>query len=153
MLNVTLIPCYSDNYAYLLSTPGSDEVALVDGCEAAPIVAALGGRRLTAILATHHHPDHVGGNLELLFGTLLEGRVWSAIFIPAGGRVIAWLALPALAIRCSGPAVVACSRARRCSYTPRSRDWRSYHHRRRSIAVMSIWRATCSSPVRLSPPT
>ena len=66
MLNVTLIPCYSDNYAYLLSTPGSDEVALVDGCEAAPIVAALGGRRLTAILATHHHPDHVGGNLELL---------------------------------------------------------------------------------------
>ncbi len=36
------------------------------------------------------------GNVELLFGTLLDGRVWSAIFIPAGGRIIAWLALPAL---------------------------------------------------------
>ena len=45
MLTVTLVPCYSDNYAYLLSSEGSDEMAVVDACEAAPIVAALAGRR------------------------------------------------------------------------------------------------------------
>ncbi|MBI3207181.1 MAG: hypothetical protein HYZ29_36930 [Myxococcales bacterium] len=38
----------------------------------------------------------IRGNFELLFGTLFDGQVWSAIFIPAGGRLIAWLALPAL---------------------------------------------------------
>lgn len=66
MLTVTLVPCYSDNYAYLLSTPDSEEVVVVDGCEAGPIWAALHGRRLTTILATHHHPDHIGGHEQLL---------------------------------------------------------------------------------------
>lgn len=66
MLTVTLVPCYSDNYAYLLSRPGSSEAMVVDGCEAGPIMAALDGRRLTAILATHHHLDHIGGHEQLL---------------------------------------------------------------------------------------
>jgi hypothetical protein len=35
-------------------------------------------------------------NIELVFSTLFDGRVWSAIFVPAGGRIVAWLALPAL---------------------------------------------------------
>jgi hypothetical protein len=38
----------------------------------------------------------VRANLELLFGTLLDGRQWSAIFLPQGGKYVAWLALPAL---------------------------------------------------------
>jgi hypothetical protein len=38
----------------------------------------------------------VGDNLELLFGTLLDGRLWSAAFVPRGGRYLAWAALPAL---------------------------------------------------------
>jgi hypothetical protein len=38
----------------------------------------------------------VGANLELLFGTLLDGQVWSAAFVPRGGKYLAWLALPAL---------------------------------------------------------
>lgn len=38
----------------------------------------------------------IGANVELLFGTLFDGRIWSAIFIPAGGRFLGWLALPAL---------------------------------------------------------
>lgn len=38
----------------------------------------------------------IGANVELLFGTLFDGQIWSAIFIPAGGRVVGWLALPAL---------------------------------------------------------
>lgn len=68
MLTVLPIPCFNDNYAYLLSVPGRDEVAVVDASEAAPVLAALAGdkqRRLSAVLTTHHHPDHVGGNAEL----------------------------------------------------------------------------------------
>ncbi|HMY57546.1 MAG TPA: hydroxyacylglutathione hydrolase [Pseudomonadota bacterium] len=64
MITVELVPCYSDNYAYLLSHPDSADVVVVDACEYAPIAAALGGRRLSAILSTHHHLDHVGGNEE-----------------------------------------------------------------------------------------
>jgi hydroxyacylglutathione hydrolase len=66
MLRITSIPCLSDNYAYLLDD-GSGELAVVDASEPGPVLAALAGRpgRLTAILSTHHHHDHVGGNVEL----------------------------------------------------------------------------------------
>ncbi len=37
-------------------------------------------------------------NVKLLFGTLLNGEVWSAVFLPQGASVLLWLALPALAI-------------------------------------------------------
>ena len=62
---MTLVPCYSDNYAYLLSSPDRAEVVVVDACETAPLESMLDGRRLAAILSTHHHPDHVGGNEDL----------------------------------------------------------------------------------------
>jgi hydroxyacylglutathione hydrolase len=67
MLQVTTIPCLSDNYAYLLDD-GSGELAVVDVSEAGPVEKALSGRKgkLTAILSTHHHQDHVGGNEELV---------------------------------------------------------------------------------------
>jgi hydroxyacylglutathione hydrolase len=66
-IQVTAIPCLEDNYAYLLDD-GSGELAVVDPSEAAPIDEALARRkgRLTAILATHHHHDHVGGNEALI---------------------------------------------------------------------------------------
>ncbi|MDR3527332.1 MAG: hydroxyacylglutathione hydrolase [Rhizomicrobium sp.] len=62
-LHITIIPCLSDNYAYLLRSEGL--AAVIDPPEAAPIVAALEGGRLTHILNTHHHWDHSGGNREL----------------------------------------------------------------------------------------
>jgi len=67
-VDVTVVPCLADNYAYLLRAPGSDVVAVVDGSEAGPILRALDhlGLKLGAILSTHHHHDHVGGNEELL---------------------------------------------------------------------------------------
>ncbi|MFO0569492.1 MAG: hypothetical protein U0263_27825 [Polyangiaceae bacterium] len=34
----------------------------------------------------------VSANIVLLFGTLFDGRIWSAIFIPAGARYVAWIA-------------------------------------------------------------
>lgn len=44
----------------------------------------------------------IGHNLHVLVHTLLDGRVWSAVFIPSGGKLVAWLApiaLVALAYR------------------------------------------------------
>jgi hydroxyacylglutathione hydrolase len=67
MLKVTPIACLEDNYAYLLDD-GSGELAIVDASESAPVLAALERAKgeLTAIFATHHHFDHVGGNEEVL---------------------------------------------------------------------------------------
>lgn len=36
-------------------------------------------------------------NVELLFGTLLDGRIWSAVFLPEGSGLVLWLAPVALA--------------------------------------------------------
>lgn len=65
MTEIEIIPCLSDNYAYLVKSGG--HCAVVDPSEAAPVRAALKKRgwRLTHILNTHHHLDHCGGNLDL----------------------------------------------------------------------------------------
>lgn len=65
-LEITPVPCLEDNYAYLLDD-GSGELGIVDPSEPGPVEAALANRtgRLTAIFATHHHHDHVGGNEAL----------------------------------------------------------------------------------------
>jgi hydroxyacylglutathione hydrolase len=62
---IEIVPCLSDNYAYLVKS--GDQCAVVDPSEAAPVRAALArtGWKLTHILNTHHHLDHTGGNLEL----------------------------------------------------------------------------------------
>jgi hydroxyacylglutathione hydrolase len=65
MTEIEIVPCLSDNYAYLVRSGAS--VAVVDPSEAAPVTAALArkGWALTHILNTHHHLDHCGGNLDL----------------------------------------------------------------------------------------
>ncbi len=64
-LEITIIPCLKDNYAYLIRSGAL--CAVIDPAEAAPVEAALKvtGARLTHILNTHHHWDHSGGNREL----------------------------------------------------------------------------------------
>ncbi|CAM2067403.1 hydroxyacylglutathione hydrolase [Sulfidibacter corallicola] len=67
-MDVIPIPCLRDNYAYLLICEQSGEVAVVDPSESEPVLAELRRRDLSlnAILNTHHHWDHVGGNKALL---------------------------------------------------------------------------------------
>lgn len=67
-LEILTIPCLSDNYAFLAHDAASGETALIDAPEAGPILAALAekGWRLTQVLLTHHHWDHVEGLAEIL---------------------------------------------------------------------------------------
>lgn len=67
MLTILELPVLNDNYIYLIHDPVSSETAAVDPAVAQPILDVLEQKswRLTTILNTHHHSDHVGGNLEL----------------------------------------------------------------------------------------
>ena len=67
MLDILQIPVLTDNYIYLIHDPVSKETAVIDPALAEPVLEVLDkkGWRLTYILNTHHHWDHVGGNLEL----------------------------------------------------------------------------------------
>jgi hydroxyacylglutathione hydrolase len=68
------IPAFQDNYIWLLARHG--EAIVVDPGDAAPVHAALRSRglKLTDILVTHHHQDHVGGVAEL--ADTYRVRVW-----------------------------------------------------------------------------
>jgi hydroxyacylglutathione hydrolase len=68
MNNVTVvpIPAFKDNYIWLMRN--QRYAAVVDPGDAAPVLDYLRREKLelTAILNTHHHADHVGGNAGLL---------------------------------------------------------------------------------------
>jgi hydroxyacylglutathione hydrolase len=65
-MRVVVIPCLSDNFAYLIIDAGN--AAVVDPSEAEPIEEMLRkeGVALSAIWLTHHHWDHVGGVAKLV---------------------------------------------------------------------------------------
>jgi hydroxyacylglutathione hydrolase len=65
-LSVNPVRAFQDNYVWTLRL--GNNAAVVDPGEAGPVLAYLRAHKLnlTAILNTHHHADHVGGNAELL---------------------------------------------------------------------------------------
>lgn len=78
---IDVLPVLDDNFSYVIRWGGG--VAVVDPAEAKPVRKHLekSGARLTYILITHDHGDHIGGVAELkkVFG--------AEIIAPQGARV------------------------------------------------------------------
>ncbi|HEX9878849.1 MAG TPA: hydroxyacylglutathione hydrolase [Candidatus Binatia bacterium] len=79
-MKVVQVPCLKDNYAYLIICENTNKAAVVDPSESEPVLEKVRreGVDLVAILNTHHHWDHIGGNPGLLEQFSLEvfgGRV------------------------------------------------------------------------------
>ena len=66
-MEITPIPCLTDNYAYVIYDNKSKTAGVVDPSESQPIISFLKRKniKLNYILNTHHHFDHIGGNIEL----------------------------------------------------------------------------------------
>jgi len=93
MIELLQIPTRQDNYAYLVVH--GQRAFVVDASDAEPILAYLEGRpgvRLEAVVNTHHHGDHVGGNLELVAhtGCAVIGAACDARRIPGLTRAVAF---------------------------------------------------------------
>ena len=67
-IDIVIVPCLEDNYAYLIHNPAQKKTCLIDVPEAKPIIEVLEKRawNLEKIVLTHHHSDHVAGLGELL---------------------------------------------------------------------------------------
>jgi hydroxyacylglutathione hydrolase len=70
-LKVHQFPCLSDNYGFLALDEASGLAACIDTPEAGAILRELDklGWKLEFILNTHWHPDHAGGNAEIVAAT------------------------------------------------------------------------------------
>jgi len=81
MPTIIPIPAFADNYIWVVQHEGN--AAVVDPGDASPVIEYLDGEgiALSAIVNTHHHGDHVGGNRGLL------ARWDVPVFGPAGERI------------------------------------------------------------------
>ena len=71
MLEIHTVLCrpeYMNNYAYIITDTSTGTTAVIDPSEAGPVIDELTKLNKTPqfVLNTHHHFDHVEGNLELV---------------------------------------------------------------------------------------
>lgn len=96
IFTVAQFPCLSDNYGYLIHDESTGETAAIDTPDAATYQQELDKRgwKLTHIFNTHHHWDHVGGNLDLkkqngdnvqVFGPVDEKEKIPGLNVAVGG--------------------------------------------------------------------
>ena len=66
-MKIQIIKCLQDNYSYLIIDETSLNACVVDPSESKPIIDFVESNNINLkyILNTHHHFDHVGGNIEL----------------------------------------------------------------------------------------
>lgn len=67
-LEIHQFPCLSDNYGYLIHDSESGETAAIDTPDGKEYLrqAESKGWRITQIWNTHWHPDHAGGNKDIV---------------------------------------------------------------------------------------
>ncbi|MBE0412575.1 hydroxyacylglutathione hydrolase [Yoonia sp.] len=84
-IELVVVPCLSDNYAFLVHNNQTEQTALVDAPEALPVRRVLQARgwALTDILITHHHDDHIGALADLRAGARVIGAARDAHRLPA----------------------------------------------------------------------
>ena len=70
-LDVHQFPCLSDNYGFLLHDSDSGETAAIDTPDGKEYMrqADAKGWRITQVWNTHWHPDHAGGNKDIVAAT------------------------------------------------------------------------------------
>jgi hydroxyacylglutathione hydrolase len=82
-MRIVQIPLLRDNYGYLAVCEKTGVAAIVDPSEADPVAERIDKEKVDAqaILNTHHHRDHTGGNQGLLarrkldvYGHLSDGK-------------------------------------------------------------------------------
>lgn len=87
-MQITQVPCLADNVAYLVTCPETGDTAVIDPSDGPKIASELKRLALNpvAILATHHHWDHTGGNAYLCdrFPGL---SVYASVYDKTHGRV------------------------------------------------------------------
>ena len=65
-MKIEIIPCLSDNYSYLIVEKDTNTVSIIDPSEFSACNEVIKKyKKLDYILNTHHHADHVDGNLQL----------------------------------------------------------------------------------------
>ena len=66
-MKTEILKCLKDNYSYLIINETNLNACVVDPGESLPIINFIekNNIELKYILNTHHHYDHIGGNLEL----------------------------------------------------------------------------------------
>lgn len=71
MLQIHQFPCLSDNYGFLIHDPASGETAAIDTPDGKEYLrqADAKGWKITQIWNTHWHPDHAGGNKDIVDAT------------------------------------------------------------------------------------
>jgi hydroxyacylglutathione hydrolase len=67
-MKIIQIPLLRDNYGYLIVCEKTNTAGIIDPSEAEPVLRRVEQEKvaLAAILNTHHHRDHTGGNQGLL---------------------------------------------------------------------------------------
>ena len=85
-MKIQIIKCLQDNYSYLIIDEANLNACVVDPSEAKPIIDFVESKNINLkyILNTHHHFDHVGGNIELkknIIQKLLDLRVIKIVFL------------------------------------------------------------------------
>ena len=85
-IKIKIIPCLQDNYSYLIIDENKNDACVVDPSEAKPIINFVEKENINLkyILNTHHHFDHIGGNIELKekYDSIVVGYKYDAERIP-----------------------------------------------------------------------